>query len=99
MRSRHPHAVEVAASAFSLFAPDAPGRGRPAGHAVRPLPWSRRESDPQRGMVSIVETMLGWLERARQRRALMALSDHMLHDIGLSRAQAHGEAAKPFWRT
>ena len=28
----------------------------------------------------------------------MELSDHMLRDIGISRAAAHGEAAKPFWR-
>jgi uncharacterized protein YjiS (DUF1127 family) len=98
MKSRHPHAFEVAAPAFSLLAPDAGGRGRPSSHAVRTLPWSRRESDPQRGMAAFVDMVLGWLERARQRRALMALSDHMLRDIGLSRATAHGEAAKPFWR-
>jgi uncharacterized protein YjiS (DUF1127 family) len=98
MRSRHPHTVEVAAPAFSLFAPDASGRGGASSNAVRTLPWSRRESDPQRGTTAIVDMVLGWLERARQRRALMALSDHMLHDIGLSRAQAYGEAAKLFWR-
>jgi uncharacterized protein YjiS (DUF1127 family) len=28
----------------------------------------------------------------------MELSDHMLCDIGISRAAARGEAAKPLWR-
>jgi uncharacterized protein YjiS (DUF1127 family) len=43
-------------------------------------------------------TLMQWRERARQRRALREMSDHMLRDIGISRAQAAGEAAKPFWR-
>jgi uncharacterized protein YjiS (DUF1127 family) len=43
-------------------------------------------------------TLLTWLERARQRRHLLSLSDHMLRDIGLSRADVEGEAGKPFWR-
>lgn len=36
-------------------------------------------------------------ERARQRRALLGLSDELLMDIGLTRSQALREAAKPFW--
>jgi uncharacterized protein YjiS (DUF1127 family) len=35
---------------------------------------------------------------ARERRQLTQLSDHMLRDIGISRATAGGEAEKPFWR-
>jgi uncharacterized protein YjiS (DUF1127 family) len=46
----------------------------------------------------IIEGVLGWLERARQRRHLSELSDHMLKDIGLSRADVEAEAVKPFWR-
>lgn len=46
----------------------------------------------------VVEAFLAWHERARQRRALLQLSDHMLRDIGISRAEAVGEAGKPFWR-
>jgi uncharacterized protein YjiS (DUF1127 family) len=38
-----------------------------------------------------------WLELRRQRRRLLTLSDHMLHDLGLSRADAEGEAMRPFW--
>lgn len=40
-----------------------------------------------------------WLERRRQRRALLELNDHLLKDIGLSRADAWQEGTKPFWRT
>lgn len=39
-----------------------------------------------------------WAERRRQRRALRDLDDRLLHDIGISRAAARDEAAKPFWR-
>jgi uncharacterized protein YjiS (DUF1127 family) len=33
----------------------------------------------------------------RQRRALAALDDHMLADIGLSRSEAEAEAGLPLW--
>jgi uncharacterized protein YjiS (DUF1127 family) len=33
----------------------------------------------------------------RQRRALMALDDRMLSDIGISRSQAYGEADRAFF--
>lgn len=39
-----------------------------------------------------------WLERHRQRRALLELGDHLLKDIGLSRSEAEREGRKPFWR-
>ena len=46
-------------------------------------------------------TMLrGWAERRAQRKTLGELAEdrHLLQDIGLTRAQALREAAKPFWR-
>jgi uncharacterized protein YjiS (DUF1127 family) len=45
-----------------------------------------------------VDLLLAWHERARQRRHLQSLSDHMLRDIGLTRADVFAEASKPFWR-
>jgi uncharacterized protein YjiS (DUF1127 family) len=41
-----------------------------------------------------------WAARRAQRRALGELAEqsHLLADIGLTRAQALDEAAKPFWR-
>ncbi len=38
-----------------------------------------------------------WLERSRQRRALAALDDRLLRDVGVTSAQARREAGKPFW--
>lgn len=46
--------------------------------------------------------LAAWLclcrEKARQRRALARLDPHLLADIGVSRAEADRECAKPFWR-
>ena len=46
----------------------------------------------------LVQTLLLWHERARQRRHLGNLSDDMLRDLGLSRADVLAETDKPFWR-
>ncbi len=46
----------------------------------------------------LIATLDRWSERARQRSALGRLSDEMLKDIGLSRADVHIETRKPFWR-
>jgi uncharacterized protein YjiS (DUF1127 family) len=43
------------------------------------------------------ERLLTWQERTQQRRQLETLSDHMLRDIGLSRADVLAEATKRFW--
>jgi uncharacterized protein YjiS (DUF1127 family) len=39
-----------------------------------------------------------WRRRVRDRRALAAMSDRSLRDIGLTRYDADWEARKPFWR-
>lgn len=49
-------------------------------------------------LVALFDMVATWNERRRQRRALEALPDHLLQDIGLSRADAVNEAEKPFWR-
>lgn len=43
-------------------------------------------------------TMAAWHQRARMRRALAELDQHLLDDIGLEAWQARAEAAKPFWQ-
>ncbi|TQV82340.1 DUF1127 domain-containing protein [Denitrobaculum tricleocarpae] len=43
----------------------------------------------------LLETLI---QRAVQRRQLRELDDSQLEDIGVSRAEAHREAVKPFWR-
>ena len=39
-----------------------------------------------------------WAVRVNQRRRLIDLPDHLLKDIGITRADAEREAGKPFWR-
>ena len=39
-----------------------------------------------------------WRRRLRDRRALAAMSDRSLRDIGITRFDALQEAHKPFWR-
>jgi uncharacterized protein YjiS (DUF1127 family) len=53
---------------------------------------------PQGWSAQAFEQALAWFERARQRRQLQQLGDHMLKDIGLSRADVEAEVSKPFWR-
>ncbi|MCG5240829.1 DUF1127 domain-containing protein [Azospirillum doebereinerae] len=49
-------------------------------------------------VANLFDRMATWNERRRQRLALEALPDHLLSDIGVSRADASQEADKPFWR-
>jgi uncharacterized protein YjiS (DUF1127 family) len=39
-----------------------------------------------------------WRRRHRQRVDLAELDDHLLADIGRTRAEARRECARPFWR-
>lgn len=45
-----------------------------------------------------VEALRRIRRRARLRRDLQRLDEHLLHDIGARRADLEAEAAKPFWR-
>ena len=45
-----------------------------------------------------LERVFAWMERARQREALLRLDDHLLSDIGLSRHQVYKESSKKFWQ-
>ena len=65
-----------------------------AGHAREAIHPRRLRLPPIR---AIARSLLGWIERSRQRQALLDLDDRMLADIGISRMEAREEAAKPFW--
>lgn len=45
----------------------------------------------------LFDWLLDGLDRYRQRRALRGMPEYLLKDMGLSRADAEQEAAKPFW--
>jgi uncharacterized protein YjiS (DUF1127 family) len=47
----------------------------------------------------MIEAPIAWLERMRERQQLAGLSDGMLKDIGVSRADVEHVVEKPFWRS
>lgn len=47
---------------------------------------------------AVVDALYRWQSRYTERRQLRQLSDHLLKDIGLSRADVEREASKPVWR-
>jgi uncharacterized protein YjiS (DUF1127 family) len=63
--------------------------------AAGPSLWSVADA----ALAKVATTLFAWVKRARQRRELLGLSDHDLHDFGASRCDAAGEGSKPFWRT
>jgi uncharacterized protein YjiS (DUF1127 family) len=61
----------------------------------RRAPLARRLT----GTVSAAfDRLLAWQDRARSRRILRGLDDHMLLDIGIDRSTAEAEGTMPFWR-
>ncbi|MBX6369133.1 MAG: DUF1127 domain-containing protein [Rhodospirillales bacterium] len=66
----------------------------PALLSSRFVPWQSFRDLPLRA----VATLLRWHERSRQRAMLARLDEHLLRDIGLSRAEVEEELRKPFWR-
>jgi len=57
-----------------------------------------RGASPGSRAASLLRYILTWSDRIRQRRALQALDDWVLKDIGLSRADVMHEYDKPFWQ-
>jgi uncharacterized protein YjiS (DUF1127 family) len=64
----------------------------------RPGERSNERDGLVRSLRHVAHEVYGWIERRRQRQALQDLDDRCLKDIGISRAAAMNEAAKPFWR-
>ncbi len=61
--------------------------------------WSRFVHAVDGGLDSMVDTLLSWQRRHKDRMHLMALDDRLLRDIGISPADVDREASKPFWRS
>lgn len=53
---------------------------------------------PAKSLDLTAELLELWRARIRYRHDLEMLDDHMLRDIGLTRADVLHEAQKPFWR-
>lgn len=62
---------------------------RPEWIAAPPL------AQPPRGVLA---SLRSWRRRYAERRQLASLDARTLRDIGITRADAQHEAAKPFWR-
>lgn len=77
------------ATYFSSSVPSLPNI-RADGHSQG---WVRA----QEMLIRTVDALGAWQERVRDRRRLATLDDQMLRDIGVDRATAIHEAAKPFW--
>ncbi|MGH6931259.1 MAG: DUF1127 domain-containing protein [Dongiaceae bacterium] len=49
-------------------------------------------------LTQVADHGASWAQRIADRRTLQTLDDHVLHDIGLSRADIEREASKRFWQ-
>jgi uncharacterized protein YjiS (DUF1127 family) len=49
-------------------------------------------------LIRLINKLDELITRRKTRRTLASLPDYLLKDIGVSRAEAHQEAAKPFWQ-
>ncbi len=54
-------------------------------------------TSPRRAPRAVFPSLRAAIALHRSRRALAALSDDALRDVGLDRAQARAEAARPLW--
>ena len=95
------NALTLRTSSRTLPGPRSTGRPVPrsaprAPSTARPLPNLLK--DLNLALLRAVEVLETWSARREQRRTLRTLPDHLLQDIGRSRADAEAEAAKPFWQ-
>jgi uncharacterized protein YjiS (DUF1127 family) len=67
-------------------------------HLTLALRLGRRTAITSTVFPRLLAALLRMHERWHQRQDLRELDDHLLRDIGITRAQARREASKPFWR-
>ncbi len=51
------------------------------------------------GLEPVIDHLVTWQRRHKDRMHLMALDDRLLHDIGISAADVEHEVSKPFWKS
>lgn len=79
-----------------------PAAGTRSGFAIRRSPGGGAVASLLRfvdgGLEHLVEKLFTWQRRLIDRRSLESLDERMLRDIGVTRADVHQEASKPFWK-
>ncbi len=67
---------------------------------ARPLEgqWPFHQGAIMSALLAVGDTIYRWTQRARQRRHLAQLDEHLLKDIGIEPLIAEWEANKPFWK-
>jgi uncharacterized protein YjiS (DUF1127 family) len=60
--------------------------------------WSRFVHAVDVSLESVIDHLVTWQRRHKDRLHLMALDDRLLHDIGISSADVEHEVSKPFWK-
>ena len=81
-------------SRYSRFsATRAARRGTP-----RPRNFRQRVAAARASLGRLADLISVWRQRSRQRRQLHGLSEHMLKDLGISRADVDCETSKRSWQ-
>ncbi len=60
--------------------------------------WSRFVHNLDAGFEAVIDGLVTWQRRHKDRMHLMAMDDRLLHDIGISAADVEHEVSKPFWK-
>ena len=55
-------------------------------------------SAPAAQLIGVVDRVLTWIERSRQRAQLARIDASAIQDLGISRADLEAECRKHFWQ-
>ncbi len=66
--------------------------------ALFPREQAQLSGNVTRALRKGFDLLYTWQGRVQERAHLASIEDYLLSDMGISRAQADNEAAKPFWR-
>ena len=72
--------------------------GTSSHHVGLQSSWSRFVRAVDTGFETVIDRLVTWQRRHKDRLHLMALDDRLLHDIGISSADVEHEVSKPFWK-
>jgi uncharacterized protein YjiS (DUF1127 family) len=71
----------------------------PCGSRSRSRPEAACRKEGKTFLIRVFDALGEWQDRSAARRRLAAFDNRMLRDIGIDRATAATESAKPFWQS